>query len=66
MSSADPEKQRLLGGLSSAVGETREEREHRENQPKVHWANIFGYSTTTLIILYYAACSSTMLVINKV
>ncbi len=55
----DQEKQPLLGKSL----EVKDEKALEKAIP--HSMNVFGASKTTLIILYYAACSSSMLVINK-
>jgi len=68
MTQVDVEKQALLASsseesnaLSKAVSPSKGVSTNQ--RPSIN--NLFGASATTLIILYYAACSSTMLVINK-
>lgn len=58
---ADAEKQPLLPDIPEASKAQPASPPRRQNP----LANLFG-SATALIIVYYALCSSSMLVINKV
>eukprot|EP00955_Chlamydomonas_euryale_P103644 365510-Chlamydomonas_euryale.AAC.7 len=62
---SEEEKARLVDGLDATGGASVDANGGRDVSRRSVF-NACGLGTTAAIVLYYAACSSTMLVINKV